>query len=320
MTRRPLKRSWRLAFIRVTVSSALTSHSTRRAKTHAREWRRWAAESNMSSEQNRSRYQQHRLNGAKAVAPSSIGAVCSIASQLRSSRGNQRRRIAVAPSVVVPSLGAQLRSASQSALIGLRIIVPCSHIAAQSQTSSSRPSAPGESVPLPNKRFVLTANRLAPVGPRAVGAAAAQPQRWTAKAEKRMKMVSELHQSRQGANQRCVADAAASVTALPGCHCAHRFASRAVPEAVQVNRLALGSVECLCSPRSFVLHRAAACSAIQHSSSLNAARTRSGSSRSAAKISRARRQSNNALVPTANRLAPVGSHRAYAVPAAQRRR
>jgi hypothetical protein len=147
----------------------------RRAKTHAPQSERWAAESNMSWEQNRSRYQQHGLNGAKAVAPSSIGAVCSIASQLRSSRGNQRRRIAVAPSVVVPSLGAQLRSASQSALIGLRIIVPCSHIAAQSQTSSSRPSAPGESGPLPNKRFVPTANRLAPVGPRAVGAAAAQP-------------------------------------------------------------------------------------------------------------------------------------------------
>ncbi len=144
--------------------------------------------------------------------------------------------------------------------------------------------------------------------------------RWTAEAEKKMKMVSELHQSRQGANQRCVAGTTTSVTALPGCHCAHRFASRAVPEAVQVNRLTLGSVGCLRSPRRVAQHRAGACRAIRRSASLHAARTRTTSSHSAARISRARRQSNNALVPTANRLAPVGSHRSYAVPAAQRRR
>ncbi len=117
-----------------------------------------------------------------------------------------------------------------------------------------------------------------------------------------MKMVSELHHTRPGSNQQCV-------SVLAGRIGAHHFASRAVPKAVQLNRLPSRLVGQLRLSRSFVHHRVGMCVAIRCRSSLNAARARSTSSQPAAKISRARRQSNNALVPTANRLAPVGSHR-----------
>ena len=113
-----------------------------------------------------------------------------------------------------------------------------------------------------------------------------------------MKTVTELHLARQGANQRYVAGAAASVIEFPGRNCAHHFASRAVPKAVQLNRLTLRAVGCLRSARSFVQHRVGVCSAIHHGSSLHAARARLGSSHTDAKKNRARRQSNNALVPT----------------------
>jgi hypothetical protein len=128
-----------------------------------------------------------------------------------------------------------------------------------------------------------------------------------------MKMISELRRTRQGSNQQFVA-------ARPGRSVAQHFASRAVAKAVQLNRLPSRAVGQLRSSRSFVHHRGGTCVAIRCGSSVHAARIRPGSSHSAAKTSRARRQSNNALVPTANRLAPVGPHRAYAAPAAQRRR
>jgi hypothetical protein len=133
---------------------------------------------------------------------------------------------------------------------------------------------------------------------------AAHSRRWTAKAERRMKMVSELHQSRQGANQHRVAGAGTPVLSFPGCHCAHHFASRAVPKAVQLNRLALRSAGQFRSPRSFVLHRAGVCSAILRDPSPHAARARSSSLHSAAKTNHARRQSNNALQATCYSHAP----------------
>jgi hypothetical protein len=152
----------------------------RRAQSHAPQSKRWAAERNMSSERNLCQYQRHERRGANRVLASEVGAVCSIPSQLRSHHAAILRNITVVSSVVVPSLGAQLRSSphQRAACISTQTSLPCSRIAVQSHTSSSRPSAPGQSGPLPNKRFVPTANRLAPVGPRAVGAAAAQPQRW----------------------------------------------------------------------------------------------------------------------------------------------
>jgi hypothetical protein len=95
---------------------------------------------------------------------------------------------------------------------------------------------------------------------------APESRRWTAKAEKRMKMVSERHQSRQGVNQRYVAGTAASVVVFPSRNSAHHSASRAVPKTFKLNRLTPRSVECLRSPRSFVQHRAGECSAIHRSS------------------------------------------------------
>ena len=120
-------------------------------------------------------------------------------------------------------------------------------------------------------------------------------------------MTSQLHLARQGLNQRCIAGTTASVIVLPGCHYAHHSASRAVPKAIQVNRLTLRVEGQFRSPRSFVQQRAGACSAIRCGSSLSAVRTRSGSLHSAAKTDRARRQSNNALSPTAQTLARLGS-------------
>jgi hypothetical protein len=133
----------------------------------------------MSSERNGSCEQHQERSGANSMPASNVAVVNDIASQLRSDCSVILRIITVAPTVVVPSLGAQPRSPvhQKVARISNESSLPCARIVVQSQASSSRPSAPGESVPLPNKRFVPTANRLAPVGPRAVGAAAAQPQR-----------------------------------------------------------------------------------------------------------------------------------------------
>jgi hypothetical protein len=139
--------------------------------------RRWAAESNMSSERNRSRYQQQKHDGANYLAASSIGAVCSSASQLRLAALAIRRMLRVAPSVVVPLLGAQLRLSAQGTCLKSRSSAPRSRIASRSQTSSSRLSVPVLSCTLPNKRLELTAQRLAPLGPRSAAAPAAQPQR-----------------------------------------------------------------------------------------------------------------------------------------------
>jgi hypothetical protein len=141
------------------------------------ERQRWAAESNMSSERNPSRYQQHNREGANDAAASSIGAVCSSASQFRPAALATRHMSRVAPSVVVPSLGAQLRSSPQGACISSRRSVPCSHIASRSPASSTRRSVSVQGCPLPNKRFELTAQRLAPLGSRSAAAPAAQPER-----------------------------------------------------------------------------------------------------------------------------------------------
>jgi hypothetical protein len=53
-------------------------------------------------------------------------------------------------------------------------------IAVKSPRSSSRPSVPVQSFPLSNNRLVPTTQRYAPLGPRAVGAVAAQPKRYVA--------------------------------------------------------------------------------------------------------------------------------------------
>ena len=142
---------------------------------------RWAAESNMGSERNRSRHQRDEHRGANIVRAWSIAAVCNIASQLRSPRAAVLRNVTVAPSVAAPSLGAQLRSSAHQKVtcISTQTSLPCSRIAVESQASSSRPSASVQSGSLPNNRLVPTANRLAPVGShRACAAPAAQPQRW----------------------------------------------------------------------------------------------------------------------------------------------
>ena len=150
---------------------------SRSAAAPAAQPRRWAAESNMSSERNRSRYQRHEREGASGVVASCIGAVCSSASQLRPASLATRRMSRVAPSVVVPWLGAQLRSSAQGAHINSRHAVPCSRIASLSQPVWSRRGISVRACPLPNKRFVLTAQRLAPFGPRSAAAPAAQPGR-----------------------------------------------------------------------------------------------------------------------------------------------
>ena len=105
------------------------------------------------------------------------------------SRRNALRSVANSPSCVATSLGtkfcraallgAQLRSSSRrkGACIGGFNIAAQRSIAVKSLCLSSRPSVPAQSGPLSNNRFVPTANRRAPVGPRARGAAAAQPER-----------------------------------------------------------------------------------------------------------------------------------------------
>jgi hypothetical protein len=115
---------------------------------------RWAAEGNMSSERNRNRHQRHENRGANIAPALSIAAVYDVASQLRSTRAAFRRRIAVVPPVVVPSLGAQLRSSPHQkvACIKAQRALPCSRIAVLSQASWSRPSASVQSGSLPNKR------------------------------------------------------------------------------------------------------------------------------------------------------------------------
>jgi hypothetical protein len=73
--------------------------------------------------------------------------------------------------------GAQLRSSLHRKVACIRAgsSNACRRIAVQSHCWSRRPSVPVQSGPSPNKRLVPTANRRAPVGPRARGAAAAQP-------------------------------------------------------------------------------------------------------------------------------------------------
>jgi hypothetical protein len=134
-----------------------------------------------------------------------------------------------------------------------------------------------------------------------------------------MKMVSELHRLSQGTNQRWVASAAASVIVFSGRSGAQHFASRAASKAVEVNRLPSRPVGQLRSPRSFVQHRNGVHAAILFVSPFTAAGARLAPLRSSAKISRARQQSNNTLVPTAQRHAPLGP-RACGAAAAQRRR
>jgi hypothetical protein len=73
---------------------------------------RWASQSNMSSESNHRLYQLPEPWGANCTPASAVVAVCRTASQLRLCRAPILRSKAVASSVVVPSLGAQLRSSS----------------------------------------------------------------------------------------------------------------------------------------------------------------------------------------------------------------
>ena len=136
---------------------------SRRAKTHAAERGRWASKSNMSSERNRHLNQRHECMCANNVTASRALAICSSASQLCSSTLVSLNSIAVGVAVLVPSLGAQLRSsarrstcADSSSAIHVRSVV-------RLETSAQFLAHRCRSAALPNKSLVPTPVSSAPL-------------------------------------------------------------------------------------------------------------------------------------------------------------
>src|SRR5512138_1922661 len=118
--------------------------------------------------------------GAGLVAVVIGSASRTVVSRLRSSSTQLSRRSASSRISRVPSFRAQLRLA-QHRRVELRVMSPLaalSNIAVASSSSLFHHRLQNRCCPLPNKALVPTAKRLAPFGPRAVSAAAAQRRRY----------------------------------------------------------------------------------------------------------------------------------------------
>jgi hypothetical protein len=145
---------------------------------HRRRWTE-AAEMKMNSELHHSGQSDHPHRGAGSAA-----SVIALSGRIIARHFACRSMPPAAESAPVTfgqaaSLGAQLCSSSrQSARASVSSSrVTSRRIEVESLRASSRQSVPVQSGPLSNKRLVPTTQRYAPLGPRAVGAVAAQPKR-----------------------------------------------------------------------------------------------------------------------------------------------
>jgi hypothetical protein len=124
--------------------------------------RRWASQSNMRLESNHRLYQLPEHWGANCAPASAVVAVCCTASQLRSFCAPALRNRAVGSSVVVPLLGAQLRSPSRRRGRVASSFAACRCSVVRSEGLRSLQARRCRSARLPNKSLVPTPGTSAP--------------------------------------------------------------------------------------------------------------------------------------------------------------